>query len=75
MFNLPEIHGAAGGLPNVEGWARTWGVWAKDGGGLGKEWKSWQRVHFIGKDVISLGKEFLFIPVVYREHVTSCKKM
>ena len=29
MFQLPEIHGAAVGLANLEGWAKIGGVWAK----------------------------------------------
>ena len=47
MFQLPEIHGAAGGLANVEGWAKIEKV--------GKE------CMFVGKGVISLGKENLMM--------------
>ena len=63
MFQLPEIHGAAGGLANVEGWAKNGGVWAKNGGGLGKECILWAKSVFLwAKSVISLGKENLMIP-------------
>ena len=33
----------------------------KESGGLGKEWKSGQRMQFVGKVVILLGKDFLII--------------
>ena len=54
MFQLPQIHGAAGGLANVKGWAKNGGVWAKIEK-VGKE------CMFVGKGVISLGKENLMI--------------
>ena len=61
MFQLPEIHGAAGGLANVEGWAKIRGVWAKNGGVWAKIEKMCKECMFVGKGVISLGKEILFI--------------
>ena len=60
MFQLPEIHGAARGLANVEGWAQNWGVWAKNGGVWAKIEKVGKECIFVGKGVISLGKEILF---------------
>ena len=58
---MPEIHGAAGGLANVEGWAKIRGVWAKNGGVWAKIEKVGKECIFVGKDVISLGKEKLMI--------------
>ena len=57
MFNLPEILGAAGGLANLEGWAKNWGVWAKNGGfwakseKVGKECILWERCNFVGQRI------------------------
>ena len=61
MFQLPEIHGAARGLANVEGWAKNGGVWAKNGGVWAKIEKVGKECIFVGKGVISLGKEKLMI--------------
>ena len=57
---MPEIHGAAEGLVNVEGWAMNVGSGQRMGGS-GQRVKKLQRVHFVGKGVISLGKENLLI--------------
>ena len=48
MFQLPEIHGAAGGLANVEGWAKIGGVWAKIGG-------VWTKIEKVGKEYMFVG--------------------
>ena len=50
MFKLPEIQGAgaAGGLANVEVWAKNGGVWAKSEK-VGKECILWQRCNFVGQ--------------------------
>ena len=61
MFQRPEIHGAAGGLANVEGWAKIRGVWAKNGGVWAKIEKVGKECIFVGKGVISLGREKLMI--------------
>ena len=66
MFQLPEIHGAAGGLANVEGWAKIGekqigGVWAKKGGVWANIEKVLKECIFVGKYVISLGKQISFI--------------
>ena len=66
MFQLPEIHGAAGGLANVEGWAKIrekqiGGVWAKKGGVWANIEKVGKECIFVGKYVISLGKQISFI--------------
>ena len=61
MFQLPEIHGAAGGLANVKGWAKNWRVWAKHGGVWAKIEKVGKECMFVGKGVISLGKENLMM--------------
>ena len=64
MFQLPEIHGAAGGLANVEGWAKNRGVWAKNGGVWAKIEKVGKECMFVGKGVISLGNEKLMMSAV-----------
>ena len=64
MFQLPEIHGAAGGLANIKGWAKNWGVWGKNGGVWAKIEKVGKECMFVGKGVISLGKENLMIVAV-----------
>ena len=64
MFQLPEIHGDAGGLANVteEGWAKIRGPGSGQRmGGSGQRLKKWAKGMFVGKGVISLGKEILFI--------------
>ena len=71
MFQLPEIHGAAGDLANVEGWAKKWGVWAKNGGVGAKSEKVSKECIFVGKGVISLGKEKLMISWKARGHSDS----
>ena len=68
MFQLPEIDGAAGGLANVEGWAKIRGVWAKNGGVWAKIEKVGKECMFVGKGVISLGKENLMICVSSTDH-------
>ena len=57
MFQLPEIHGAAGGLAHVEGWAKIRGVWAKNGEVWAKIEKMGNDCMFVGIGVISLGKK------------------
>ena len=59
MFQLPEIHGAAGGLANVEGLAKIRGVWAKNGG-------VWAKIE-------KVDKECMFVAVATSVAVT--KKM
>ena len=66
MFQLPEIHGAVGGLSNVEGWAKIMGVWVKNGEVWAKIEKVGKECIFVGKGVISLGKEILFISITLR---------
>ena len=61
MFQLPEIHGAAGGLANVEGWAKNGGSGQRMGGVWAKIEKVRKECMFVGKGVISLVKEILFI--------------
>ena len=62
MSQLPEIHGDAGGLADVKGSAKIRGVWANFIGGVwAKIEKVGKECMFVGKGVISLGKEILFI--------------
>ena len=58
------IHGAAGGLANVEGWAKNRGVWAKNGEVWAKIEKVGNECMFVGKGVISLCKENLMIRII-----------
>ena len=64
MFQLPEIHGAAGGLANVKGWAKNWRVWENHGGVWAKIEKVGKECMFVGKGVISLGKENFMMDLV-----------
>ena len=66
MFQLPEIHEADGGLQvaNVKGWAKNWGSGQRMGGVWAKTEKAGKECMFVGKGVISLGKENLKLMIL-----------
>ena len=55
---MPEIHGAAGGLANVEGWAKIRRVWAKNGGVWAKIEKVGTECMFVAKVKFRWAKKF-----------------